>query len=66
MISIYDPKTDSRRDFRAASGVDLPMSELLLLNILVELQAISAILADQTPGPLNPDVTQLRVDVTSN
>ncbi len=63
-ISIFDPITGERRGLNAGSSLSMP--DLLLLNILIELQAITVLLADQTPGPMNQDVEALRSDIANN
>jgi hypothetical protein len=63
-ISIFDPITGERRGLNAGSS--LSMTDLLLLNVLIELQAIGSLIADQTPGPLFTDVEALRGDIANN
>lgn len=61
-IKLYNPKTQTFVPFTAPVA-DLPLAELLLLNILIELQTISAYQqSDQAAG----DITSaIRTDIVS-
>jgi len=61
-LTLYDPRTKAFRAFTTPNG-DLPLGEILLLNIFIELQTITDYLANQTPGSDTP--TNIRTDIVS-
>lgn len=60
-LTLFDPRTKAFRAFTTPSS-DLPLDQVLLLNILIELHTITNYLANQTPGD---DPTNIRTDIVS-
>ncbi|MEY2874024.1 MAG: hypothetical protein RLZZ373_1395 [Pseudomonadota bacterium] len=62
-LRLFDPKTGG---FRAITPpvTDLPLSELLLVNILIELQVISMYLHGSSPSNPAEDPHAMRVSAT--
>jgi hypothetical protein len=65
MISIFDPKTGTRRDLALPNSLDLPLDSLLLVNILIELQVISEQLTESQRGGDLDEPDMVRADLTS-
>lgn len=61
-LKLYNPKTQSFTSITPSIS-DLPFSELLLLNILIELQAQSEMIAASNPGI--DTIQQIRTDVAA-
>lgn len=64
-LRIYNPKTQTFGAFNHQAS-DLPLDEVLLLNILIELQTISHMLGEQSPGLPSSTVESVRIDAVSN
>ena len=62
-IKLYNPKTQAFVAFTAPVA-DLPLSELLLLNILVELQ-VQSVYMQQITGTVIDEPSTLRTDIVS-
>jgi len=60
-ITLYNPKTKAFFAFTAPES-DLPLAEVLQMNILIELQVISQYLAENSADA--PE--DLRTDIVSN
>lgn len=60
-IKLYNPRTKVFANFTAPES-DLPLSELLQLNILIELRLLTELMAADSAD--NPD--DLRTDIVSN
>jgi hypothetical protein len=62
-LRLFDPKTGG---FRAITppAADLPLSDLLLLNVLIELQVISMYLHAGSPNNPAEDPQAMRVNAT--
>lgn len=64
-LRIYSPKTRTFGNVEVPAG-DLPLSEVLLLNILMELQTISVLLAEDAPNLPSGPLESIRADQISN
>ena len=62
-LTLYDPRTKEFRAFSTPNEVSLPLTEMLLLNILIELHTLTDYLANQTPG--SDDPSNIRTDIVS-
>ena len=65
-LKLYDPVRKVFANLTPPEAGQMPMSELLLLNILIELQSISQVLMEQSPGVPSSSIEQLRTDIVSN
>lgn len=62
-LRLYDPKVGGFRAIQPPAA-DLPLSDLLLLNILIELQVLSMYLHAGSPNNPSEDPHQMRVNAT--
>ena len=62
-LRLYDPKISGFRAIQPPA-TDLPLSELLLTNILIELQVISMYLHASSPNTPSEDPHLMRVNAT--
>ena len=65
MISIFDPKLGTQRNFALPDSTDLPLDSLMLINILIELQVMNEYLSEQIHGGHPDDPDSSRRDITS-
>jgi hypothetical protein len=65
MLIVYRPKTQDFGTWGVPQG-DLPVAEVLLLNILIELQVQSAILKDANPSLDLDSLEIMRADAVGN
>ena len=61
-IKLYNPRTKAFANFTAPDSGDLPLSDLLQLNILIELRLLAEFMAADSAD--TPD--DLRTDIVSN
>lgn len=64
-LTVYDPRTKAFRAFTTPNDGDLPLGDMLLLNIFIEMQTQTQILANLTPGADTEDPQNIRADIVS-
>lgn len=64
-VKLYDPKTKAFRALGTSDSTDLPLSEVLLFNVLIELQCISMYLHAGSPNHPAEDPAQMRASIVS-
>ena len=63
-LKLYNPKTKEFSVYNTPADGNLPFMEVLLLNILIELQTVSTILAETNRRMYPGGVSEVRKDVT--
>ena len=63
-LTIFDPRTKAYRTFTTPNDVQ-PLDFVVLLNVLIELQAISVLLSSIANGTPADDPATIRTDITS-
>ncbi len=62
-IRLFNPRTKLFQNLTVSDSADLPLQELLLLNILVELQVLTSMFVEGAPLADQPE--QIRTDIVS-
>ena len=57
-FTVYDPKTKAFRALETASETDLTLEQVLLINILIELRAVTQLLSEDVV-----DVEDIRAEI---
>lgn len=63
-LKLFNPKTRAFVSYTASDAADLPLSEMLLLNILIELQMQTELMVQANGLADSPEA--LRSDIVSN
>ena len=64
-LNLYNPKSKAFETYTPNDAVSLPLDQLLLLNILIELKALTHFMANQTVGSAYEDPQNILNDIVS-
>lgn len=64
-LKLYNAKTKAFATFTPSAEVDLPLDQVLLLNILIELKSINHFLSVQNAGSAYEDPANILTDIVS-
>jgi hypothetical protein len=64
-LKLYNPKTKAFTTFSPPSDADLPLDQMLLVNILIELKSINHFMSLQQAGSAYEDPMNILTDIVS-
>jgi hypothetical protein len=64
-LKLYNPRTKAFVTFTPPDNGDIPLSDLLALNILIELKVLSHYMSQQNVGSAYEDTSNVLADVVS-